>query len=86
MNRSLTREQTTTIVQGILCLVLFIVLLQVWLLSATTHAWLGGDDSVLWPAAAASANSPIAGRPGFRFSSYASATGPQSRATLPALP
>jgi hypothetical protein len=55
MNRSLTREQMTTILQGILCLVLFVVLLQVWLLSATTNAWLGGDDSVLWPAAAASA-------------------------------
>ncbi len=55
MNRSLTREQTTTILQGILCLVLFVVLLQVWLLTATMNAWMGGDDSVLWPAAAASA-------------------------------
>jgi hypothetical protein len=55
MNRLRTREQVTTIVQGILCLVVLVVLLQVWLLSATTHAWLGGDESVLWPAAAASA-------------------------------
>jgi hypothetical protein len=55
MNRPLTRDQMTTIVQGILCLVVFIVLLQVWLLTATTNAWLGGDDSVLWPAAVASA-------------------------------
>ena len=55
MNRSLTREQSIIILQGILCLVLFVELLQVWLLSATTNAWLGGDDSVLWPAAAASA-------------------------------
>ena len=54
MNRPLTREQTTTIVQGILCVVLFFVLLQVWLLTATTNAWLGGDESVLWPAAFAS--------------------------------
>lgn len=54
MNRPLTREQITTIVQGILCLVLLVVVLQVWLLTATTNAWLGGDDSVLWPAAAAS--------------------------------
>lgn len=54
MNRSLTREQMTTILQGILCLVLFVVLLQVWLLTATMNAWMGGDDSVLWPAAAAS--------------------------------
>ena len=53
MNRPLTREQTTTILQGILGLVLFVVLLQVWLLTATINAWQGGDDSVLWPAAAA---------------------------------
>ncbi len=55
MNRPLTREQITTILQGILCLVLFVVLLQVWLLTATMNAWMGGDDSILWPAAAASA-------------------------------
>ena len=54
MNRPLTREQMTTILQSILCLVLFVVLLQVWLLTATLNAWMGGDDSVLWPAAAAS--------------------------------
>jgi hypothetical protein len=55
MNQSQTRQQMTIILQGILCLVLFVVLLQVWLLTATTNAWLGGDDSVLWPAAVASA-------------------------------
>jgi hypothetical protein len=55
MNRPLTRQQMTTILQGILCLVVFVVLLQVWLLTATVNAWMGGDDSVLWPAAAASA-------------------------------
>ncbi len=54
MNRPLTREQLTTIVQGILCLVLLLVLLQLWLLTATLNAWMGGDDTVLWPAAAAS--------------------------------
>ncbi len=54
MNRPLTREQITTILQGILCLVLSAVLLQVWLLTATMTAWQGGDESVLWPAAAAS--------------------------------
>ena len=55
MNRSLTREQLATILQGILCLVIFVVLLQLWLLTATVNAWLGGDDAVLWPAAVASA-------------------------------
>src|SRR5579871_4610716 len=54
MNRPLTREQTTTILQGILCLVLFVVLLQIWLLTATVNAWLGGDETILWPAAVAS--------------------------------
>jgi hypothetical protein len=54
MSRPLTREQLTTIMQGILCLVLFVLLLQLWLLTATLNAWQGGDDSVLWPAAAAS--------------------------------
>jgi len=28
--------------------------LQLWLLTSTMNAWLGGDDSVVWPAAAAS--------------------------------
>jgi hypothetical protein len=54
MNRPLTREQMTTILQGILCLVILVVLLQLWLLTATVNAWMGGDDSVLWPAAGAS--------------------------------
>src|SRR5690349_15646686 len=50
MNRPLTREQVTTILQGVLCLVLFVVLLQIWLLTATVNAWLGGDETILWPA------------------------------------
>ena len=54
MNRLLTREQMTTILQSILCLVDLVVLLQLWLLTATVNAWMGGDDSVLWPAAGAS--------------------------------
>ena len=55
MNRPLTREQLATILQGILCLVLFVVLLQLWLLTATVNAWMSNDDAVLWSAAAASA-------------------------------
>jgi hypothetical protein len=35
--------------------VLIVVILQLWLLTATMNAWLGGDDSVVWPAAAVSA-------------------------------
>jgi hypothetical protein len=29
--------------------------LQLWLLTATMNAWLGGDESVVWPALGASA-------------------------------
>ena len=52
--RPFSREQRTTIVFGMLVFVLIIVILQLWLLTATMNAWLGGDDSVVWPAAAAS--------------------------------
>jgi hypothetical protein len=43
-----------TIVYGILCLVLILVVLQLWLLTATMNAYLGGDQSIIWPAALAS--------------------------------
>jgi hypothetical protein len=52
--RRLSRHERTTIVNGILCIVLTLVLMQLWLLSATMNAWLGGDESVVWPAALAS--------------------------------
>ena len=45
------RRQRMTIVLGILSLVLVIVILQLWLFAATVNAYLGGDESVLWPAA-----------------------------------
>ena len=53
--RPFTREQRTTIIYGMLVFVLIVVVLQLWLLTATMNAWLGGDDSVVWPAAAVSA-------------------------------
>jgi hypothetical protein len=49
-----TRQQRTTIVSGILCTVLVLVVLQLWLLTATMNAYLGGDEGVIWPAAAVS--------------------------------
>jgi hypothetical protein len=52
--RPFSREQRTTIIHGILCIVLTIVVLQLWLLTATMNAYLGGDESVIWPAALAS--------------------------------
>ena len=55
MKQIFTREQRMTIVYGILCLVLILVVLQLWLITATMNAFLGGDEAVIWPAAAASA-------------------------------
>jgi hypothetical protein len=42
------------IIYGILCFVLILVVVQLWLFTATMNAWLGGDDSVVWPAFGAS--------------------------------
>ena len=52
--RTLTREQRMPIVQGMLAFILILVVLQLWLLTATMNAYLGGDDAVVWPAAFAS--------------------------------
>lgn len=52
--RRRTREQQLPIVYGILSVVLVLVVLQLWLLTATMNAYLGGDHAVVWPAAAAS--------------------------------
>jgi hypothetical protein len=54
MSQPFTREQRTTIVYAILCLVLLSVVLQLWLLAATMNAYLGGEDAVIVPAAVAS--------------------------------
>jgi hypothetical protein len=53
--RPFSRDQRTTIVDGMLAFVLIVVILQLWLLTATMNAWLGGDDSLVWPGAAVSA-------------------------------
>jgi len=54
MKRRFTREQRTTIVTGVLCVLLILVVLQLWLLTATMNAYLGGDVSIILPAALAS--------------------------------
>jgi hypothetical protein len=51
MKQQFTREQRTTIVYGVLCLVLFVVVLQLWLLTATMNGYLGGDETLIVPAA-----------------------------------
>lgn len=48
------RSQRMTIILGILSIIVLIVILQLWLLTATMNAYLGGDTSILWPAALAS--------------------------------
>lgn len=48
------RSQRMTIVTGILAFVALIVVLQLWLLTATMNAYLGGDTVVVLPAALAS--------------------------------
>ena len=52
--RTFTRAQRTPIVQGMLAFVLMLVILQLWLLTATMNAYLGGDATVVLPAAGAS--------------------------------
>jgi hypothetical protein len=55
VRRPFSRDQRMTIINGMLVFVLIVVILQLWLLTATMNAWLGGDDSAVWPAAAVSA-------------------------------
>jgi hypothetical protein len=54
MKKTFTREQRTTIVNGVLCLLLILIVLQLWLFTATMNAFLGGDEDVILPAAAVS--------------------------------
>jgi hypothetical protein len=49
--RSPAPSQRLPIVTAILCFALILVVLQLWLLTATMNAWLGGDASVVWPGA-----------------------------------
>jgi hypothetical protein len=55
LQRAFTRAQRMTVVLGMLSFVLILVILQLWLFTATMNAYLGGDMSVVWPAFAASA-------------------------------
>ena len=54
VRRPFSRAQRSTIVNGMLAFVVVLLVLQLWLLTATMNAYLGGDGSVIWPAAAAS--------------------------------
>lgn len=52
--RPFSRPQRLLILSGIVSIVVLIVTLQLWLLTATMNAHLGGDDTIVVPAAAAS--------------------------------
>lgn len=57
MNRKpepFSRPQRTAVAYGMMCFILVLVICQFWLVTATVNAFLGGDDSVVWPAAIAS--------------------------------
>ncbi len=55
MSRSpFARSQRTPVLLGILVLVGIIVILQLWLFTATMEAYLAGDSSIVLPAALAS--------------------------------
>lgn len=45
------RSQRLAIVNGILVFVVLIIILQLWLFTATMNAYLGGDYEMLLPAA-----------------------------------
>lgn len=52
--RPLPLQQSTTILYGVLCFVLLLVSVQLWLLSATMHAYLDGNTSLIVPGGIAS--------------------------------
>lgn len=54
MKARFSRQQKGTIVSGILAIVATIVILQLWLLTATMNAFLAHDEVVIIPAAIAS--------------------------------
>ena len=54
IKRPSTRDQRATVVSGMLAFIIIVVVLQLWLLTATMNAFLGGDAGVIWPAAFAS--------------------------------
>jgi len=52
--KTFARSQRLVVVYGMMSFILMLLIGQVWLITASVHAFLGGDDSVVWPAAIAS--------------------------------
>lgn len=51
MKGSISHKQRLVIVDGMLCFVALLVILQLWLFTATMESFLGGDHAVVLPAA-----------------------------------
>jgi hypothetical protein len=51
MKPKFSRQQRTTAIYGVLSVVVILVILQLWLLTASMNAFLGGDEAVIWPGA-----------------------------------
>lgn len=49
-----TRSQRLSIIYGILAVIVVLVVMQLWLLTATMNAFLGGNQKIVVPAAWAS--------------------------------
>ena len=47
--------QRSSMIYGMISFILILVVCQLWLVTATVNAFLGGDDSIVWPAGIASA-------------------------------
>ena len=51
MKGTISNKKRLVIVDGMLCFVALLVVLQLWLFTATMESYLGGDHAVVWPAA-----------------------------------
>lgn len=51
MKGTISNTKRLVIVDGMLCFVALLVVLQLWLFTATMESYLGGDHAVVWPAA-----------------------------------
>lgn len=47
---ALAHAKRMTIANAILAFVVLIIVLQIWLLTVSVNAFLGGDYAILWPA------------------------------------
>ena len=54
-DKSFSRAQQAAMTYGMISFILTLVVCQLWLVTATVNAFLGGDDSIVWPAGIASA-------------------------------